>query len=236
MTFPMMLSDPAFLGLTPQLTPPSGSVMLWRPSQLALNPEDNVLLLPNEGSWGSSADLVPIVSNPKFDVVSGLKCVRYSDGGLNTALRSALFTTTALAQATALFVFRTTATVPSVQYIGDSSVAGLRFGVAVRYDGNPLFGFRGTIRGGNVVSPAISTWHYAIFYSDGTGQGRVDVDGVVGTSGSIGANTNLTRYLVGAADTATTNRFVGQIADVGFWPGDRRTDVDVYARALLGLP
>jgi hypothetical protein len=221
------------------ITPPSGSVMLWRPSQLGATENQSISLLTDEGSYGWN--LTPGGSeNPVYQTISGIPSLRYSGalGNLNTRMLSSTFADISLPVTTGLFIFNpTNNTAISNSYLGASGgTPGKRLGVSCFNSSNYVFGYRGgALLNPGIPKPAINTWHYIVVYFNGASS-HINLNGNQFGTGNPGGETLINRYNIGAYDVGTENRFIGNIADVGFWTGDKRTEVEAYARAVLGLP
>lgn len=220
------------------ITPPEGAALLWRPSQLSASENQSISLLEDEGSleW----DLSPRgTQSPIYQTISGIPSLRYSGaaGNLCTVMGSNTFTDHSLPVTTGLFIFNPTdnTTVASM-YLGDTGIGGTtkRLGLSMNNASNVMFAYRGGILNTPTPKPAINTWHYFVGYYNGHSS-QVNLNGNQIATGSVGTSTLIPKYNIGAYDTTTNYRFIGNIADVGFWPGDKRTEVEAYARAILGL-
>ena len=232
-------SDPAFVaslqGVGGGGGLPSSPLWLWRPSQLALAVNDPITVLPDEGSYGW--DLAPTgVGPPVYDEVDGIPCVSYSVGGratVNVSLgyfQSSPYVSEP--EVTGLFIVRPISASPASPYAAGTGQGGSSF----RLDFARSFAYRGAIlphpTGTGIT---LGSWHYAVVHYNGANT-TINLDGLVGAPGNVGGSTTLRGYYLGAFGTASTNRWTGYIADVGFWSGDRTAEVEAYARSVLGLP
>lgn len=228
---PSVLAIADLTGLPPE--PPSGSILLWRAETLPLTVAENVVLWSNEGSLGW--DATPPGTPPTFDIVAGVKGVRFPEAE-NRVLFTGIRTDQLVPHLTGLWIFHPTGSTPDAQYLSDTGLAISslkRLGFARQVSTPRSFAYRGNILG-NTPIPALDQWHYAVVHFN-AGASEVNVNGGKST-GSVGSHNTIDRYYLGAFDTTLTNNFPGLLNAVGFWVGDRRIEVEAYARNVLGLP